>query len=217
MTPLAWITALVALGLALVVLEVFVPSGGVLGFFSMLAIVVGVVMAFVQEGPAVGMIVLGATVVAVPIVLAGAFRVFPHTPLGRRVIAAPPDRSAVVPDADRRGILRGLVGHSGRATTELLPWGSVEVEGGVHEAMSESGPIGSGCEVEVVGVQAGGLVVRAVPPWPPAAGPTPAHPSRAALEESLETFDYDSLARPGERARPGTGPKFDGDAAANKS
>lgn len=217
MTPLAWITALVALGLALVILEVFVPSGGVLGFFSVLAIVAGVVMAFVQQGPAVGMLVLAATVVAVPIVLAVAFRIFPLTPLGRRVIAAPPDRGAVVPDAERRDLLRGLVGHTGRATSDLLPWGEVEVDGATHEAMSESGPIGSGCDVEVVGVQPGGLVVRGVVPPPPATGPAPAPPSRAALEESLETFDYGSLARPADAPRAGMPRQFDADADANKS
>lgn len=215
MTPLAWITALVALGLALVILEVFVPSGGVLGFFSVLAIVAGVVMAFVQQGPAVGMLVLAATVVAVPIALAVAFRIFPLTPLGRRVIAAPPDRGAVVPDAERRDLLRSLMGNAGRATSDLLPWGEVEVDGATYEAMSESGPISSGCEVEVVGVQAGGLVVRGVVSPPPTTGSAP--PSRAALEESLETFDYGSLARPKDAPRAGMPRQFDADGDANKS
>lgn len=206
MTALAWITALVALGLALVILEVFVPSGGVLGFFSMLAIVSGVVMAFVEEGPAVGMGVLAATVVAVPVVLAVAFRIFPHTPLGRRVIAAPPGRGDVVPDADRRGLLVGLVGRTGRAVTDLLPWGSVRVEGMAHEALSESGPIARGAGIEVVGVEAGGLVVRGIDEVRPGAGAGPVSPARVSLEESLEAFDYDSLTRPADAGPPRNDP-----------
>jgi len=214
--PLAWITTLVALGLALVILEVFVPSGGVLGFFSVLAIVAGVTMAFVEQGPAVGMSVLAATVMAVPIVLAVAFRIFPHTPLGRRVIAAPPGRGDVVPDAGRRAALNELVGRAGRAATDLLPWGAVHVDGVAHEALSESGPIARDSRIEVVAVDAGGLVVRAAAPSVSARASPSAVPSRG-LEESLEAFDYGSLARPADAGQPGSTLKFDADRSANNS
>ncbi|NCX97554.1 MAG: nodulation efficiency protein NfeD, partial [Planctomycetia bacterium] len=45
MSPLVWILMLVALGLTLVLLEVFVPSGGVLGLLAVLALGAGVVTA----------------------------------------------------------------------------------------------------------------------------------------------------------------------------
>ena len=86
MHSLLWVASLLLIGLAVMVLEVFVPSGGVLGFLSVTAIVAAIVMAFLEQGPAFGMAVLAVAFVAVPAVLALALRWFPETPLGRRVL-----------------------------------------------------------------------------------------------------------------------------------
>jgi len=132
MTPLAWVAALVIVGLVALALEVFVPSGGVLGFLSIVALIAGVALAFIEQGPWFGMAVLAGTCLAVPAVLGLAFRVFPETPLGRRVLPPPPRPEEVVPDADRRAVLRALVGRRGLTTSDLLPWGGVEIGGVCH-------------------------------------------------------------------------------------
>lgn len=203
MTPLAWVTVLVVMGLAAIVLEVFVPSGGVLGFLSLVALVSGVVLAFVEQGPGFGIAVLAVICVAVPIVLAVAFRVFPDTPLGRRVLPPPPAPRDVIPDADRRTALKSLVGRRGAATTDLVPWGMIEVDGVTHEAMSEVGPIAAAQQVDVVGVQGGAVIVRAAAPAPSSrsspAGAVEEIPRD--LERALEAFDFDALGRV-EDARP---------------
>lgn len=194
MTPLMWVAALVVVGLVTLALEVFVPSGGVLGFLSVVALVAGVALAFVEQGPWFGTAVLAITCLAVPLVLAVAFRVFPETPLGRRVLPPPPRPEEVMPDADRRAALRGLVGRRGLATSELLPWGDVEIDGVGHEAVSEAGPIARGGAVEVVGTQATALVVRIAMESP--ARPLPEPRATAVprdLEEALETFDFNAL------------------------
>ncbi|MFM7245781.1 MAG: NfeD family protein [Planctomycetaceae bacterium] len=196
MTSLVWIAALVLVGMVMLALEVFVPSGGVLGFLSVVAIVAGVVEAFIQEGPAVGVATLAVVVTAAPAVLAIAFRIFPDTPLGRRVIPPPPGPDDVVPDADRRAALRSLVGRVGRATGDLLPWGTVEIDGIAHEAVSDGGPIPAGRVVEVVGTQSAALVVRGSEDprsRTPAGGP--ARSGESDLEEALEAFDFESLGR----------------------
>ena len=196
MTPLAWVAALVIVGLVALALEVFVPSGGVLGFLSVVALIAGVALAFIEQGPWFGMAVLAGTCLAVPAVLGLAFRVFPETPLGRRVLPPPPRAEEVVPDADRRAALRGLVGRRGRTTSDLLPWGGVEIDGVCRDAVSEGGPIARGAAVEVVGTQATALVVRGVMDFParpaPPTGPT-ALPRD--LEEALESFDFDALGQ----------------------
>lgn len=202
MTALVWVGSLLFVGLAMLMLEVFLPTGGVLGFLSLLAIVAAIVMAFVEQGVAFGMGVLAVAFAAVPAVLAAAFRWFPETPLGRRVLPPPPAPEDVMPAADRRRRLRELVGRRGRAASELMPWGAVEVGGERHEAMSEGGPVLAGAEVEVAAVQGAALVVRLVPPRPapealrPAAAekPDPAGPPR--LSPMLEEFEFDELAGP---------------------
>ena len=217
MTPLAWVAALVIVGLVALALEVFVPSGGVLGFLSVIALIAGVALAFIEQGPWFGMTVLAGTCLAVPAVLAAAFRVFPETPLGRRVLPPPPRAEEVVPDADRRAVLRALVGRPGLTTSDLLPWGEVVIDGVCHEAVSEGGPIARGVAVEVVGTQATALVVRTAaesPPAPPAMAPA-AVPRD--LEEALETFDFDAFKEglaPKSSSQPG---KLDSPKTPNKA
>jgi membrane protein implicated in regulation of membrane protease activity len=165
-----------------------------------------VVTAFVEQGPAVGLAALALTSVTVPAVLAAAFRWFPDTPLGRRVLPPPPSADDVVPGAERRTRLRRLVGRTGRAMTEMLPWGGVEVDGLACEALAEGGPIAPGTSVQVVGVQGAALVVRvAADPAAEEAGAASAQSSPAErtaagspppLSRTLEEFDFEKLEPP---------------------
>jgi membrane-bound ClpP family serine protease len=205
MTGLVWIVALFLVGLAVMVLEVFVPSGGVLGFLSVIAIGAAIVTAFVEQGAAFGLAVVGVAFVAVPAVLAGAFRVFPETPLGRRVLPPPPGGDDVRPGAARRRQLQALVGHRGRAVGELVPWGTVDVDGIACDAVSEAGPIAGGSAVDVVGVDAAAVIVRPVRKASVAAGPPPSHPEQPhhpdqaaadARSRTLEEFDFEGLEPP---------------------
>lgn len=205
MNALLWVAVLLAVGLAVMVLEVFVPSGGVLGFLSLVAIIAAVVTAFVEQGATFGLSVLAITFMAVPAVLMLAFRWFPETPLGRRVLPAPPAPEDVLPGTERRRWLRGCVGRTGRVTAEMLPWGTIEIDGVSCEAIADGGPIPPATEVEVVGVQSGGLVVRPLARRPVADGPaaapaeTPARSddrSPPPVSQVLEEFDFEDFTPP---------------------
>lgn len=206
-----WIAALVAVGLLMILLEVFVPSGGVLGLLAVVALGAGVVTAFYELGPLAGLVVLACVFVAVPIVLFFAFRWFPLTPLGRRVLPPAPAADDVIPDSGERLKLRGLVGRFGQTTGELLPWGQVEIDSRRIEAVSEGGPIAQGTTVEVVGVQGKALVVRSSgiprPGHVLPIEPLPENPleqagqSEPRLSPVLESFDFDEI-RGKERSRP---------------
>ncbi len=214
MTATIWVAVLLLIGLAVMMLEVFIPSGGILGFVSVAAILAAVGTAFLQIGAVAGMTVLAITVLAVPTVLSLAFRWFPETPLGRRVLPPPPDPADVLPDATRRRQLREFVGRGGRAVGELLPWGMVEIGDLMVEAMSESGPIAPDTAIEVVGVQGMSLVVRRVEPAAAvqpsqSAQPTSgdhdghqpdSHPegreSGSPLSSVLETFKFEEFDPP---------------------
>lgn len=202
MTALVWVVVLLVVGLVVMVLEVFLPSGGILGFLSLTAIVAAIATAFLELGATAGFVVLAVATVVVPVVLALAFRWFPDTPLGRRVLPPPPVPDDVVPDAERRRRVRELVGRRGRAASELLPWGSVEIGGERIDAVSEAGPVAAGTEIEVAAVQGTALVVRPAPPRPdpealraeppekPASAPAP------RLSPVLEAFEFEDLGRP---------------------
>ncbi|NDC54887.1 MAG: hypothetical protein EBZ74_11590 [Planctomycetia bacterium] len=199
MTALVWVVALFVVGLAVMVLEVFLPSGGLLGFLSLTAIVAAIATAFAELGAAAGLGALAAATLVVPAVLGLAFRWFPETPLGRRVLPPPPDPADVAPSAARRRELEKLVGRRGRAASEMLPWGVVEIDGARLEAVSEAGPVDPGTEVEAVGLQGRDLVVTPVrrPDRPQAAEPVP--PERAAADgrsATLETFEFEGLDPP---------------------
>jgi membrane-bound ClpP family serine protease len=213
MDALVWIVALLVVGLAVLVLEVFIPSGGVLGFLSVLAIGAAIVMAFLEQGAAVGLAVLAISFVAVPAVLSLAFRWFPDTPLGRRVLPPPPGADDVLPAAEYRRRLRDHVGRRGHVTRELMPWGEVTIDGLVCDALSESGPIAAGAEVEAVAVEGRGLVVRSRAGTPPPTKPLPVEPHPAGptvepssaeqpaqagplLSKTLEEFDFEQLDPP---------------------
>lgn len=211
MSILFWSIALLVVGLLVMVLEVFLPSGGILGFISVVAILAAVVLAFVEEGPAAGIAVLAASVVAVPGVLIMAFRWFPKTPLGRRILPPPPDASEVLPDSPLRRRARSMVGRTGRVVREMLPWGSVEIDGTTFEAISETGLIELGATVEAVGVQGMSLVVRPASPEMPArnvfsttetdatqqaAAAEPSGPVVSGLSETLEEFDFERFHPP---------------------
>ena len=162
MNPLVWITGLLLVGLFVMVLEVFIPSGGLLGFISIAAIVAAVATAFVEQGIGSGFLVLAITAVAVPATLAIAFHLFPSTPLGRRIMPSPPEPQELVPGRKERERLREFVGRQGRVAMDLLPWGQVEIAQEKIEAVSQAGPIASGTVIEVVGTEGRAVIVRTI-------------------------------------------------------
>jgi membrane-bound ClpP family serine protease len=208
MTAVVWVLLLLVVGLAVMVLEVFLPSGGILGFLSLTAIVAAIATAFLEMGATAGFVVLAVATVVVPTVLALAFRWFPETPLGRRVLPPPPDPADVAPAAARRLELEKLLGRSGRALSEMLPWGVVEIDGMRVEAQSDGGPIECGAAVQAVSMQGrhlvvtparlrepAGEVVRPVRSESRSSGPA-ASAAADRLSPMLETFDFDGLDPP---------------------
>jgi len=205
MNPYVWVFGLLLIGLLVMVLEVFIPSGGLLGFISIAAIVAAVATAFAEQGIGAGLLVLAVTAVAVPATLAIAFHLFPATPLGRRILPAPPESAELVPAAAERLHARELIGRRGVVASELLPWGQAEIDGERLEALSQSGPISVGTAIDVVGTEGRAVVVRPSREEPqlrafsePVAGQVPPQAAERADPRSvtLEEFEFDDLDRP---------------------
>jgi membrane-bound serine protease (ClpP class) len=153
--PLTWAIILMLIGCGIVVLEVFIPSGGILSFFSAIAIIASVVMAF-RRDVTTGMSFVVLTLVAVPSSLALALKYWPYTPMGKAFLGELKSTQDLKP-ADPR---RELVGKLGVAKSKMLPSGSVQIDGKYIDAISQGAAIELGQAVVVVEVRANRVVVR---------------------------------------------------------
>lgn len=189
MDYLVWAAILLCLGLALAVLEVFVPSGGLLGFLSILSMLAAVFLAF-RHGPWSGIGFLGLTVFAVPAGLIIALQLWPKTPMGRRILLPLPTSDDVLPDSNKRRSLKNLVGRLGRAKSLMLPSGAVEIDGSTVDALSEGVVIEAGAWVKVIEVRGTRVVVRPTDERPAPAGASP------DLDRSIESLGLDPFDDP---------------------
>jgi len=158
----AWAVLLLLIGMALAVLEIFLPSGGILGFLAFCAIVAAVVLGFVQGGPVVGFIILAIAMFGVPLVVILALKWWPLTPMGRRMLLDPSDQDEILPDDANRRFLKELKGRVGVAKSKMLPSGAVSIDGRTISAVSEGGAIEPGQRVRVIEVHGTHVVVRPV-------------------------------------------------------
>jgi membrane-bound ClpP family serine protease len=186
--PVAWSVLLMLIGCAVLVMEVFIPSGGILSIVSTAAFIGAIMFAF-QRGPVTGFIFVASTVVAVPLVLALAFKYWPKTPMGKAFIGELPAAADVAPEDSRRGLL----GRVGVARSKMLPSGAVEIDGQMIDAMSQGQAIDPGQYVVVIEVRANRVLVR------PAKGDE--RPGRSVatddpLSRSIEELGIESLDDP---------------------
>ncbi len=162
MSPVFWATILLLVGLSLVMVEIFIPSGGVIGFLSFASIIAAIVMAFYQSGPTIGIMFLSVSCIAVPAVLAMAFRLLPRTPMGKRLLPDLPTAEEVLPDSEDRRRLRQMVGRVGRTKSKMMPSGAVMIDGHTIDAVSEGQPLEAEEPVRVIAVRGTMVVVRPV-------------------------------------------------------
>jgi membrane-bound ClpP family serine protease len=186
--PLAWAAILLLLGVSLAVLEIFVPSGGVIGFLSITSVLAAIGLAF-YRGPWYGLSFLGMAVLALPAVLVAALHYWPETPMGRRIMLGAPKSEEVLPENDDRRLLKALVGRVGQAKSLMLPSGLVLIDGRHIDALSEGMAIEKGQWVQVVEVRGTRVVVRPTdkPPEPAADDP---------LSRPIESLGLDSFEEP---------------------
>jgi membrane-bound serine protease (ClpP class) len=188
---IAWAILLLLIGFALVVLEVFIPSGGIIGILSAVAVVAALVMAFQESsttGPMVGFVFAAVTVFAVPALIALAFKFWPKTPMGRAFLGDLPTEAEVLPNDPRRGLL----GRVGVARTKMLPSGAVEIDGQMIDAVSQGQAIEPGTYVVVAEVRANRVVVR-----PAGKDQRPSHENPSdLLSRPIDELGIESLEDP---------------------
>jgi membrane-bound serine protease (ClpP class) len=145
---------------ALIVAEVFVPSGGLISIGALACIIGGIAIFFIHSTTA-GLVGVIIAVVMIPTILIIAYRIFPKTRFGKSVTLTPPQREAGDAIADTEK-LKELLGAVGQVLTPLRPVGICDFSGQRVECVAESGYVGKGKKVKVVRVQSTQLTVREV-------------------------------------------------------
>ncbi len=152
---------LIAAGFLLLVAELFIPSGGILSVLSVGSIAVGVVLVF-TDNPQRGWWTLLGVFLALPIFGAVLFKIWPKTPMGKKLFlnAQVDDRErAMMPEHEELESLRGKIGQT---ISLLRPAGMVDFDGRRVDSITEGMMIQVGQWVRCVDVQAGKVVVRPV-------------------------------------------------------
>jgi membrane-bound ClpP family serine protease len=152
------VITLLVVGLLLLGFEVIVP-GAILGIAAMIALLAGVVVAWVEHGSAGALFAFAVTLFGGGALLYFEFRVLPRTRIGRRMFLEKAiDGASQPPIAGREA---DVVGREAVAVTALGPTGIVQVDGRRYEARCDSGFAEAGARLRVARVETFQLVVIA--------------------------------------------------------
>ena len=160
MSVMFWPFVFLAIGLLLLLLEVFIPSGGLIGLCSVVSLALCLWYAFAAS-TGLGLTFMLIDLVALPLTVGLAFSLWSRSPLGRKFFLKPPAPEEIeVSHTDHH--LESLVGQVGQSLTPLRPCGHVEIHGRRVDALAEEGFLPAGSPVRVLRIKAGQIVVRGV-------------------------------------------------------
>jgi membrane-bound ClpP family serine protease len=155
---LFWTFTCLGTGLFLGLLEIFIPSGGVLTFLTLVAITSSIIFAFCYNF-AFGAIYMVSIVMLIPCLIWLAVIIWPYTIIGRRVLLHPEDDPALRPNADLLD-LKQLIGQRGVTRTKMIFSGQIEINGRKYNAISDIESLERNVPIVVVGLDSMTLLVR---------------------------------------------------------
>jgi len=159
---LFWGLALLALAIVLLFIEVFVPSAEAIGFIAIAAAAAGVVVLW-RYDQAWGITSLLGVAILGPILVLFALRIYPSTPIGRRMIGIPTEEEAnaqALAQAQEQQQRTALIGREGVVRTDCRPVGVVEVDGTRYDALSETTLLPAGTRIKITSVEGAQIKVR---------------------------------------------------------
>jgi membrane-bound ClpP family serine protease len=153
---------LLGLGLALVVAEVLFPSFGVLSILATMAIVGAVVMAF-RVDSSTGFNFLAVTIALLPATVFLGLKVFPHSPIGKKMVASGLSFEGEAATDVRD---RGLRDVEGEVEADCRPAGVARLDGRRVDVVTRGEWIEAGERIKVVEVSGNRVVVVRAPSTP---------------------------------------------------
>lgn len=157
---LLWGFGLLAAAIIIMIVEMFVPTAGVLTVTAIVVSMAGVVCLF-QHSQTFGFIGVGLVLIGGPTLFFVGLQIMPETPLGRKLVLGAEDAPEGPWLVQEK--LNKLVGAEGEVITDLRPIGRIKIEQEKFDALAESSLIRAGSRVKVVGVVDGStLKVRVI-------------------------------------------------------
>src|SRR5260370_18899802 len=153
--------ALIALGLVLLLAELFIPTSGTLFVIAVACLAVGVTFTFWYDGTT-GAWTLVGVFIALPILGKLLLTYWPRTRIGRRMMLMAHTEDETLASLQANQELEQLRGRFGRAVSPLRPSGLVDFEGRRVQTITEGRMVEPGQWVRCVAVQAGKVIVRPV-------------------------------------------------------
>ncbi|MBE5777251.1 MAG: hypothetical protein E7326_07050 [Clostridiales bacterium] len=146
-------------GIALLILEVFLPGFGVPGFSGIALMLASVALVWINHGAVAGLIVAVAALTLAGIAITASLRSASKGKLASSALVLPEvDMSGI----DEKNELGELIGREGVADSVLRPAGIVEFDGVRLNVVSEGGYIEKGACVRVDKIEGNRIVVKKV-------------------------------------------------------
>ncbi len=159
MAPITIATLLFLVAVVLILLDIIIPSGAML-LVAGIAAGLGSVLFGFRDSFSTGLTFLILFLAAIPILFMAFLHLWPKTGLGKKILGEiPKAQSYQWSDTTRISDAKQLIGVNGVAESDLLPSGTVRIEGHSFESLSDGPPIHRGDSVRVVRVDMGRLVV----------------------------------------------------------
>ncbi len=191
-----WSMICLAVAFMFLVLELFVPSAGVFGLVAAVFVIVSIVAGFWYH-LAFGAGVLLAIVIATPFLIAIAVKIWPHTPIGKRILIGDRSKDTVLPKGSHYTKISNQAGRTGVAKTKMYPSGIVLIDGEPFDAVSNGFPIDEGEPVRVVSVEGNRLRVQKIEDdeelAETASNPEDSAAPNDALAQTLEDLDIEDF------------------------
>ncbi|MCE9590501.1 MAG: hypothetical protein K8S99_08260 [Planctomycetes bacterium] len=158
-TYVIWAVIFLAAALVLFIIELVLPSAGIIAILAAVSLVAGIVMLFKLD-TTIGLIGATVTVIGAPFLFALALKLWPNTPIARLVMLRH-EQARLTGDQRETAADDGpQVGARGTAVTDLRPVGTCLIDGQRIECLAEGGVIRAQTPVRVVACDGMQIKVR---------------------------------------------------------
>ncbi len=158
-TLILWSVVCFGLALVLFLVELFIPSGGLIGIAASICLIAGVMFLF-KINTQLGLIGAIVCLAALPFGAALVIKVWPQTPIARMLTLQNPEPRSVDAPAEGPQQSQVKIGAVGQALTELRPVGACLIDGHRLDCLAERGLIPAGSKVRVVQIDGMQIKVR---------------------------------------------------------